>query len=338
MNRDAASSRIASTIDLDTPGLRHGYLKLPHSTHESAYGWIPIPITVAAGGNGPSVLLMAGNHGDEYEGQIALMRLIRTLDATDLNGRLIVLPAANYPAVMAGRRVSPIDDGNLNRAFPGKANGTPTEMIAHYIETVLLARCQYCLDLHSGGSSLEYLPHAHARRPDDDTMRARTVALIEAFSAPYGGLVHALQGEPRTMSAATERQGVVYLNAELGGGGTIQHHLVDLAEAGVRRALVSIGMLPVASADPAKTPMRRFSVDGASNYLYCLEDGLFEPFVRLSDEVVAGQPAGALHFPATPWRKEEIVTFETAGMVLCRRFPGWARRGDCLFQITSAST
>lgn len=328
-------TRIAVTIDLDGSGLRHGYLKVPYSTHESAYGWIPVPITVAANGNGPSVLLVAGNHGDEYEGQIALMKLVRSLDPARLQGRLIVLTAANYPAVMAGRRVSPIDDGNLNRCFPGNANGTPTEMIAHYIESVLLARCQYCLDLHSGGSSLQYAAHAHARRPDDADRRAATLALITAFGAPYGGLVKPLQGEPRTLSAAAERQGVVYLNAELGGGGTISHELVAMAEAGVRRALASIGVLPSDPKTPAAPDMRPFSVEGAANYVYCLEDGLFEPYARLEEDVVAGQPAGALHFPGTPWRAQETVAFESSGMVLCRRFPGWARRGDCLYQLAS---
>lgn len=328
-------TRIAATIDLDQPGLRHGFLKVPHSTHDSAYGWIPVPITVAANGSGPSVLLVAGNHGDEYEGQIALMKIVRSLDHARLRGRLIVLTAANYPAVMAGRRASPIDDGNLNRCFPGNANGTPTEMIAHYIETVLLARCQYCLDLHSGGSSLEYVAHAHARRPGDAERRAATLALIEAFGAPYGGLVKPLQGEPRTLSAAAERQGVVYLNAELGGGGTISHELVVLAEAGVRRALASVGVLPADALPRPTHGMRPFSVEGAANYVYCLEDGLFEPYARLEQDVIAAQPAGALHFPHTPWREEQIVTFETAGMVLCRRFPGWARRGDCLYQLAS---
>jgi predicted deacylase len=334
----APSSRIAATVDLDGPGLQHGYLKLPHSTHESAYGWIPIPVTVAAGGTGPSVLLVGGNHGDEYEGQVALMKLVRSLDTSRLQGRIIVLTAANFPAVMAGRRVSPIDGGNLNRCFPGNPNGSPTEMIAHYIETVLLARCQYCLDLHSGGSSLEYVAHAHARRPADDERRARTRALIEAFGAPYGGLVKPLHGEPRTLSAAAERKNVVYLNAELGGGGTISHELVRMAEAGVRRALASIGVLPLDPSTPQAQPMRSFTVEGASNYVYCLDDGLFEPFVGLRDEVVAGQPAGAVHFPGTPWRSPELVTFESPGMVLCRRFPGWARRGDCLYQLATCST
>lgn len=328
-------TRIAATIDLDGPGVQHGFLKVPHSTHDSAYGWIPVPITVAANGNGPSVLLIAGNHGDEYEGQIALMKLVRSLDPAELQGRLIVLTAANYPAVMAGRRVSPIDDGNLNRCFPGNENGTPTEMIAHYIESILLTRCQYCLDLHSGGSSLQYVAHAHARQPNDAKRRTATEALIVAFGAPYGGLVKPLQGEPRTLSAAAERQGVVYLNAELGGGGAVSHELVAMAEAGVRRALASLGMLPIDATTPLPKAMRAFSIGGAANYVYCLEDGLFEPYARLEQDVAAGQPAGALHFPGTPWRPQQTLTFETAGMVLCRRFPGWARRGDCLYQLAS---
>ena len=114
-------TRIAATIDLDGPGMQHGYLKVPHSTHDSAYGWIPVPITVAANGSGPSVLLVAGNHGDEYEGQIALMKLVRSLDPSRLRGRLIVLSAANYPAVMAGaasRRSTTAISTAASRATP----------------------------------------------------------------------------------------------------------------------------------------------------------------------------------------------------------------------------
>src|SRR5258708_2350946 len=94
------------------------------------------------------------------------------------------------------------------------------------------------------------------------------------------------------MSAATERAGVVYLNAELGGGGTISHEFVELAEAGVRRCLGAIGVLPL-DRMPAPPPMHMFSVDGAGNYVYCLEDGLFEAFARLRAEGRAGPPGSA---------------------------------------------
>ena len=68
---------------------------------------------------------MAGNHGDEYEGEIALGRLIRRLDPARVRGEITILPMANVPAVMAARRRSPLDNGNLNRAFPGSPGGTP---------------------------------------------------------------------------------------------------------------------------------------------------------------------------------------------------------------------
>ena len=86
----------------------------------------------------------------------------------DIKGRLVILPSANFPAAMAGQRTSPIDDGNLNRSFPGNPEGTITEQIAHFIEHVLLPTFDYSFDFHSGGSSLAYIPSALAPRHGDE--------------------------------------------------------------------------------------------------------------------------------------------------------------------------
>ena len=104
-------------------GKATGFVRVPHSVHRSAYGWIPIPIVRIKNGDGPNVLMQAGNHGDEWEGQIGLGNLIRSLEPKDIKGRLVILPSANFPAAMAGQRTSPIDDGNLNRSFPGDRRG-----------------------------------------------------------------------------------------------------------------------------------------------------------------------------------------------------------------------
>ena len=125
------STLIWTEIDFERGGKHVGVLHLPYSVTRSGYGMIDIPIAVIKNGDGPSVLLMAGNHGDEYEGQVTLARLIHDLDAADISGRVIILPAANLPAAMDGARISPLDSGNLNRAFPGEADGTPTWQIAH---------------------------------------------------------------------------------------------------------------------------------------------------------------------------------------------------------------
>ena len=78
-------------------------------------------------GEGPSVLLSAGVHGDEYEGQLALMKLCQPIDPEEVRGRIVMLTAAKFSAAIAGLRTSPIDDLNLNRAFPGQ----PDEVIVH---------------------------------------------------------------------------------------------------------------------------------------------------------------------------------------------------------------
>src|SRR3954465_7645781 len=138
--RETGMSRatpIWTDVDYERDGKRVGGLALPHSVTRSAYGTLRIPVACLKHGTGRTVLLMAGNHGDEYEGQIALSRFIRETEAEQIQGRIIVLPAANLPAAMAGTRVSPIDRGNLNRAFGGDPERGPTWAIAHYVETVL---------------------------------------------------------------------------------------------------------------------------------------------------------------------------------------------------------
>ena len=93
----AARSRIHAEVDFDKDGTQHGFLRLFHSSHESAYGFLPIPIVVIRNGPGPTALLVSGTHGDEYEGQVTLCKLIREIEPKDIKGRLIIMPAANMP-------------------------------------------------------------------------------------------------------------------------------------------------------------------------------------------------------------------------------------------------
>jgi len=140
----ARQSRIVAEVDFDKNGRQQGFLRLFHSVHSSAYGFIPIPIVVLKNGDGPTALLVSGTHGDEYEGQVALCNLVKSLDPASIHGRVIILPAANFPAALAGRRTSPIDEGNLNRLFPGNPDGSVTQQIAYHIEHELVPMADLC--------------------------------------------------------------------------------------------------------------------------------------------------------------------------------------------------
>ena len=94
------------------------------------------------------------------------------------------LPMANAPAAREGTIVSPLDQGNLNRPYPGDASGSPTQMIAHFIEAELISRADLVLDLHSGGATLEYPPSTSllSEKAEDRKQRRQ---LARALGAPY---------------------------------------------------------------------------------------------------------------------------------------------------------
>jgi predicted deacylase len=328
-----AMSRLSADIDLLADGKATGFVRVPHSVHRSAYGWIPIPIVRIKNGDGPSVLMQAGTHGDEWEGQIGLGNLLRALEPKDIKGRLVILPSANFPAAMAGQRTSPIDAGNLNRLYPGDAEGTITQQIAYWIEHALLPGFDYSFDFHSGGSSLTYIPSALALRHEDPARMQKVVGMLKAFGAPVSYIAAAPQGGGRTFTSASARQGVISMGTELGGGGLVTPASLKVAEDGMRRLLAHIGLLhgPV----PAASPTRLTEIGGDDYYVYASDGGLFEPLVDLGAEVKAGQPAARIHFHHTPWREPDLLAFKRNGLVLCKRVPARCERGDCLFHLAT---
>jgi predicted deacylase len=325
---------LVSEVDFDAAGAQYGFIRLFHSVHRSAYGYIPIPIVVLKNGTGPTALFVSGTHGDEYEGQVALCNLARSLKPEAIQGRVILLPAANLPAAVAGTRTSPLDDGNLNRLFPGDFEGSVTEQIAYYIEHELVARADMVVDLHSGGSSLHYVPSALMGQDDENPERqAKLVAALKAFAAPISYVGHAQpgQGAGRTTSGAAQRAGKLSLGSELGGSGTVTAAALRIAERGLRNILAHMEITDATSAEPG--PVRILDVGGPDYFVYAPGTGLFEPLVEPGDTVVAGQPAARIHTPETPWAPAEIVTFARDGFVLCKRMPGRTMRGDCLFHL-----
>jgi predicted deacylase len=328
------SSRLVADVDFDRDGVQHGSVRLFHSTHASAYGFIPIPITVVRNGAGPTALFIGGTHGDEYEGQVAIAKLARSLAPEMIKGRVILLHQANHPAAMDGRRTSPIDGGNLNRLFPGDPNGGVTQQIAYWIEHELIPRADLIADLHSGGSSLMYVPTTLMKFSADPALQAKTRAAQAAFGAPHGYIARGQQGQgaDQNTSGAAERAGKVLIGTELGGSGTVTPVALAIAERGLNNLLVHAGILPPERR--IETPKTRlFEIGGQDYFVYATQEGVFEPLVELGDTVVKGQPAARIHTPETPSRSPAEIAFDHDGFVLCKRIPARTARGDCLFHL-----
>ena len=330
-------SRLVPEVDFNREGKQTGYIRLFHSTHDSAYGFLPIPILVVRNGEGPTALFSAGNHGDEYEGQVALTNLAQWLEPGMIQGRVIILPMANYPAALAGRRVSPIDDLNLNRIFPGDPDGTVTRQIAHFIDSQLIPLADLVIDLHSGGSSLNYIPCALAKQSADPAVFRKQLAALRAFGAPYTYIQGSAQGQggDQTLGSGADRRGRIALGTELGGCGTVNPAGLAIAERGLRNVLVHLGILPAEHWREPPAPTRFLDVRGENDYIYAPENGVFEPLVALGDTVAAGQSAARIHTPETPWRAPVELAFKASGIVMCQRIPARTKRGDCLLHLAS---
>jgi N2-acetyl-L-2,4-diaminobutanoate deacetylase len=327
------------TVDLDKQGRQAGFLMIPHSPHEDAWGATRIPIGVIANGRGPTVIIEGGNHGDEYEGPIVISELIRDLDPSSVQGRLILMPAVNIHAVLAARRVSPVDGLNLNRSFPGDPRGSITQQIAAYVTDHIIPHGDVFLDLHSGGSSLDILPSAIIEPSDDPGLNARNAAAARAFCAPLTVVIDNM-GESRTATATAIRAGLITVGTEMAGAGRVSLEALALCRRGIRGVLAHLGLLEPALAGPATAasaydPGPLLSLDGPNAHVFAPVEGVFEPFHPLGATVSAGDTAGAVHFPWDPVRPPERLAYGTSGILYARRQQGHVRPGNCCLVVAS---
>jgi predicted deacylase len=323
------------TVDLDGPGRQIGFLRIPHSPHDDAWGVTQVPIAVIANGTGPTVLIEGGNHGDEYEGPITICELIRELDPGRVQGRLILMPANNVHAVIAGRRTSPVDGLNYNRTFPGDPFGSITQQITAFLSDHLFPVADAFLTLHSGGTSLDILPSAIVEPAVDPGLRARNIAAVQAFDAPLTVVISNL-GDPRTATAAAVRAGLVTVGTEMAGAGTVMPEALAICRRGVRNVLAHLGVLPPEDASPRRGDGRILELAGPSAYVFATADGIFEPFHAKGTEVRAGEPAGRIHCTWDPRRPPETVIYQADGLLYGRRQPGRVRPGNCCLVVASA--
>jgi N2-acetyl-L-2,4-diaminobutanoate deacetylase len=323
------ASPISATVDFDAQGIQHGFLKLPYSCNESAWGAVMIPITVIRRGDGPTALLTGGNHGDEYEGPIALAKLASTLQASDVNGRVIIVPYMNYPAFRAGARTSPIDAGNLNRSFPGKPDGTVTEKIADYFQRHLLPLADYVLDIHAGGRTLDFLPFAAIHVLNDATQQARCEAAMHAFGAPYSMRMLELDSVGLYDSAA-EEAGKVFVSTELGGGGSSSAKSVAIAERGVHGFLAYAGIVEKRKTHGDARVTTLLDMPDGTCYTTSEHSGMLEMCLDLGDIVKEGDVLARVFDITRTGAMAMEYRAGRAGLLTARHFPGLVRTGDTI--------
>jgi predicted deacylase len=216
-----------------------------------------IPFTIINGASpGPVLALIAGTHGMEYVPIVALQRMRDRIDARTLRGTIVMVHVANMPSFL-GRTIyySPVDGKNLNRVYPGKADGTISERIADIITREVIARATHVVDLHCGDGNESLRPYSYWITTGDPRVARAGREMALAF-----GLEHIVVDRERPTDPAASlytsntaiTRGKPALTTETGGVAIVDEPSIDLVQRGVAGLLKQLrmrtdGPLPVAT-------------------------------------------------------------------------------------------
>jgi hypothetical protein len=239
---------------------------------------------------GPTVLITAGIHAAEYTGIEAAIRLGRSLDPDATRGSLVVLPLLNRPGFYERSiYVNPEDGDNLNRLFPGRADGTWGERFAHRLLAEIVARCDHAIDLHAGDLVEDLTPFVIYRETGDAALDARIGRMANAYGARWA-VKSAPTGErPGSLYAVAALNGVASMLAESGGRGLLIEDDVVRHVRGVTNILRAIGAL-----EGAPEPVAPPTVVKSFDWIRSTAEGIFHCAVAVEQTVRAGEVVGEM--------------------------------------------
>lgn len=322
-------SPIRCTIDLDGPGRQVGHLEVPRSSNTSGWSSLWVPIVSVTGGDGPTAVVIGGVHGDEPEGQVAVLNLARELRPDEVPGRVIAIPCLSPDASRAYTRLWP-SGINMNRSFPGRPDGGADEQLAHFLSTELFPRADVVVDIHSGGRTALCLPWSEMHWVDDPDQRRRMVDGMLAWNTDWCCVYIDIAGTGLLVGEA-ERQGKTVVSTELGGGGHVTAAIHRLAASGLANVLRHEGVLAgevVTRAQLGRPEPTLLMATELEDYLLAPETGYWETFVELGQRVEAGEPVGRILFLERVDRAPEVIHARSAGIVCVVRAIAPTDQGD----------
>lgn len=274
------------------PGTRaSGFLEVPARGTDQG---TRIPVTLIHGAKaGPVLGLVAGTHGYEYAPIVAMQRFPAKVDPKELAGTIIIVHVANMPSFL-GRTVyySPVDGKNLNRVYPGKADGTLSERIAEAITREVVDKSDYVVDLHCGDGNEALRPYSYWMTSGTPEVNAKSREMTLAFGLDHIVIDNERSSDPAksvyTANTAITR-GKPAITTETGGMGQVDAESVELAEAGVFNLLRHFKMLP---GDPQRTE-HPIWID-RNEVLRAPETGTFHARVKPGLTIAEGAVLGVL--------------------------------------------
>jgi predicted deacylase len=275
----------------------------------------------------PRVLLIAGVHGDEYEGVAALHEVTKEIDPEAINGAIVVVPVANPQAFYSGTRRNPVDLRDLNRSFPGNANGTMSERLANLLFCSFVMGSDAVLSMHGWSREATVIPYVEYSTKRSEAGE-RSFAIASALGLEF---LHPYEWPAGLLVASATQHGIPSVEVEVGGMGTVTPNGLETYRRVIHRFLAHMKVLDLSNHDAQTPPPAHKVVDHCD----CLSNhaGLFRSRVKVGEMVNQGQLLGKIHDLAGECLEE--VHSPRAGAVAILRTFSSVQPGDRLIQIFS---
>ena len=287
------------------------------------------PVTLSAHvihgrGDGPTIFVSSGVHGDEVIGVEIVRRLLRTKNLKSLRGTLIAVPIVNTFGFLNHSRDLP-DRRDLNRCFPGSPNGSLASRLAHIFMTEIVTPCSLGIDLHSAAIHRINLPQVRVSANNRETLK-----LAHVFGAPVI-LTSALR--EGSLRQEAKKIGVDVLLYEAGEGMRFDEMSVRAGLAGIMRVLKQTGMLPIAG---IAGPRARSLLCSDSKWLRAPAGGMLRMFKSEGDVVEEGDVVAAI---SDPFGESEVeVVTKYGGIIVGRAVMPVVYEGDALLHIAAVKS
>ena len=322
-------------INLDAPGKRVSTLRLVHSDNTNAYSIIPIPIAVIVNGNGPTVLLAAGNHGNEYEGLSNSSRV----GARAIDGRRT--RAADRFAVPkhAGRTRRYVGFSFGQRQFEScvsrYANRWSNRSDSRLSGRTLLPLCDAGIDIHTGGNMGTFVPLVFLCECKDRDVFKRSAELAAAFAAPWTYLVTGV-ADQGGFDPCAQNQGVAFISTELGGGWRLGGETLDIGRRGVRNMLAHLGVIQSTETQAVRPGQLRYVSDsGPNGTLVSSAAGFLETHFEPSSSIKAGDTVATIHPIENGFEPPTLLSAPREGVIVSQRTTAHIRHGDIVMNVAT---
>ncbi|MDP1808616.1 MAG: succinylglutamate desuccinylase/aspartoacylase family protein [Actinomycetota bacterium] len=276
--------------------------------------WSVETAIIAGRKSGPMITVVAGQHGDEWNGIFIAHRLFEEIEHQDIEGTLVILPIANPYAFLQKSRISIMDQVDMNRSYGTDGERRPTSMAANTLFDEIFLKSSYVIDLHSGGPG-DYIANT-------GVMEQGRFGLALHFNTGNVIVAHKDHG---TLVAAAERNSIPAFSLQLGHAASIDYDACEKMLKGIMNFFRAVRLIP----EPPQTDEgQQLFTD--KKLLPAPDSGFVILNVGLGDDVEAGQNIGEIEpLFGTPI---DVIAPES-GRVLYARYEPIVSRGDSVIHL-----